>query len=434
MVRQDSLGKMSSRLICSIIVFACAACCLPIQAATGTLLPQGVGYPRLVRLAHGPAASNGWIVASTTGKLFLSKDDGKTFTFLANAPAREGSRVRCCEGLYELPQAVGNLPAGTLIYSATYASGITPPPAGAPVATRQRNPREEGIPAIEVYTSSDQGATWTYHSTPVSGRGEKGSGGLWEPEFVVSRDGALVMFWSDETYSCCSQKLSKIRTVDGVTWKDSSDVVATTTQADRPGMIIVRRASDRRLFYVLRDMWRSDNGPEVRRLYRISRDGWNYGNAHDPGKRIETASGQFFEHAPASIWSPSPVSPNGVILVVGQVLHNADGSIAQQNGRVLFMNAPLDGSGPWTPIPAPVEVPISYGNPCPNYSSALMPVQNGAALLEFASDFYALNKCGMYFAIKPWAEMMPNAQRDVAVTIRNQAGDDQNKWRLHPTP
>jgi hypothetical protein len=234
---------------------------------------------------------------------------------------------------------------------------------------------------------------------------------LWEPEFIVSRDGALVMFWSDETYSCCSQKLSKIRTVDGMTWKDSSDVVATTTQADRPGMIIVRRLPTGVYFMSYEICGDPISGPKCAAYYRISRDGWNYGNANNPGKRIETASGQFFEHAPASIWSPSPVSPNGVLLVVGQVLHNADGSVAQQNGKVLFMNALLDGSGPWTPIPAPVEVPISYDNPCPNYSSALLPVQNETALLEFASDFYALNKCGMYFAIKPWTEIMPNAQK-----------------------
>ena len=56
---------------------------------------------------------------------------------------------------------------------------------------------------------------------------------------------------------------------------------------------------------------------------------------------------------------------------------------------------------------APVEVPYSYDNPCPNYSSALLPVQNGSGLLEFASDFYELRKCGTYFATKSWAEIMP---------------------------
>lgn len=406
------LNRMLVRWIywTAVLIFVLFADLSGANAATGTLLPQGVGYPRLVRLSHGPVASNGWIIASTTAKLFVSKDDGKTFSFLADAPAKEGSRVRCCEGLYELPQAVGSLPEGTLIYAATYGEGITPPPPEATARSRQRGFRQEATPAIEIYTSSDQGAHWKYHSTPVSGRGEKGSGGLWEPEFTVARDGALVMFWSDETYSCCSQKLSKIRTYDGVIWKDSSDVVATTTQSDRPGMIIVRRLPTGVYFMSYEICGDPLTGPKCAAYYRISRDGWNYGNANYPGKRIETASGQFFEHAPANIWSPSPLSPNGVILVVGQVLHNSDGSVAKDNGKVLFMNPLLDGSGPWTPVPAPVQVPYSYDNPCPNYSSALLPVENGAALLEFASDFSAQNKCGMYFATKPWTELLPKSQ------------------------
>jgi hypothetical protein len=375
-------------------------------AATGTLIPDSVGYPRVVRLSHGPAVSNGWILASTTGKIFQSKDDGKTFTFLGDAPTKPDSRVRCCQALYELPQAVGSLPAGTLLYSATYSSGdgVTQNPTGNPPG----NPRERGLPAIEIYMSTDQGAHWTYHSTPVIGRGEKGTGGLWEPDFTVARDGSLVMFWSDETYSCCSQKLSKIRTSDGVTWKDSSDVVATTTQADRPGMIIVKKLPTGVYFMSYEICGDPITGRKCAAYYRISRDGWNYGVATDPGKRIETADGQYFEHAPANIWSPSPLSPNGVILVVGQVLHNADGSVAPQNGKVLFMNALLDGSGPWSMIEAPVEVPHSYDNPCPNYSSALLPVQDGAALLELASDYYALQKCGMYFSSKSWTAIMQN--------------------------
>jgi hypothetical protein len=376
-------------------------------AATGTLIPESVGYPRLVRLAQGSAASNGWIIASTTGKIFQSKDDGKSFTFVSDAPAKANSRVRCCEALYELPQAVGSLPAGTLLYSATYSSGDNVPPTGS------TNLRDRGLPAIEIYISSDQGAHWTYHSTPVIGRGEKGSGGLWEPEFTVSRDGSLVMFWSDETYNCCSQKLSKIRTSDGVTWKDSSDVVATTRQTDRPGMIIVRKLPSGVYFMSYEICGDPITGPKCAAYYRISRDGWNYGSANDLGKRIETADGQFFEHAPANIWTPSPLSPNGVILVVGQVLHNADGSVAPQNGRVLFMNALLDGSGPWSVIEAPVEVPHSYDNPCPNYSSALLPVQDGTALLELASDYYALQKCGMYFSTKSWTEILQNKGKDV---------------------
>ena len=380
--------------------------CLPCWAANGTLLPKSVGYPRLVRLTHGPAATDGWIIASTTGALFESKDGGKTFTFLGNAPARAGSRLRCCETLYELPRSVGSLPAGTLLYAATYALETLPksllPEAAAPSA----NPWARFVPAIEVYTSSDQGQHWTYHSTPVMGHGEKGTGGLWEPEFSVARDGSLVMFWSDETYSCCSQKLMKIRTSDGVTWRDASDVVATTNPADRPGMIVVSHLPTGLYFMTYEICGNPITGDKCAAYYRTSRDGWNYGPAAYPGTRIEDAEGQYFEHAPANIWSPSPLSPNGVIVVVGQVLHNADNSVAQQNGRVLFVNRLLDGSGRWHRIEAPVEVPNSYDNPCPNYSSALLPVENGTALLELATDYYGLKKCGAYFDVKTWAQMM----------------------------
>jgi hypothetical protein len=73
---------------------------------------------------------------------------------------------------------------------------------------------------------------------------------------------------------------------------------------------------------------------------------------------------------------------------------------------VLFVNPLLDGSGPWRTIQAPVEVPHSYDNPCPNYSSALPPVQDGTALLELATDFQTLNQCGAYFTTKSWAEML----------------------------
>jgi hypothetical protein len=215
------------------------------------------------------------------------------------------------------------------------------------------------------------------------------------------------MFWSDETYLCCSQKLSKIRTSDGVTWRDSSDAVATTAPSDRPGMIVVSKLPTGEYFMSYEICGDPITGPKCAAYYRMSRDGWNYGPPSDRGKRIETADGQYFEHAPANIWSPSPLSPNGVILVVGQVLHNHDNSVAQQNGRVLFENTLLDGSGPWSKIKAPVEVPNSYDNPCPNYSSALLPVQDGAALLEFAADYYALKQCGMYFATEPWTSIMP---------------------------
>lgn len=369
----------------SLLYFLLIATSFTAFAATGEYLPESTVYPRLVRLAHGPSSSNGRIIASTTGRIFESKDDGRSFTLLADIPVRVGSKLRCCETLFELPQAVGSLHAGTLLYAASYISGTEP--------------------AIEVYTSIDEGNHWVYHSTPVIRGSDTSHGGLWEPQFAVTKDGALAMFWSDETYSCCSQKLVQIRTEDGVHWKDKTDTVASTVKADRPGMIVVNKLPTGSYFMTYEICGDPVTGHKCAAFYRTSRDGWDYGSPSDLGTRIETANGQFFEHAPANIWSPSPLAANGVLIVVGQVLHNSDNSVAAQNGKVLFVNPLLDGSGPWSIIKAPVEVPNSYDNYCPNYSSALLPVQNDTALLEFASDYRAVNKCGMYFATKSWKAM-----------------------------
>jgi len=364
-------------------IFLILCCWRTLSAASGSLLAESSFYPRLVRIAQGPARANGHILASTNGQIFESDDEGRSFFSLSTVPAAPGGKFRCCETLFEMPKDVGTLHAGTLLFAGTYDAGTDP--------------------AIEIFTSTDEGHHWTYNATPVSGRGEKGAGGLWEPEFLVARDQALVMFWSDETFVCCSQKLQKIRTFDGASWKDRSDVVASTSERDRPGMIVVRELPTGLYFMTYEICGDPANGCAV--FYRTSRDGWNYGNASFLGKRIETADGKFFEHAPANIWAPSALSPNGVIVVIGQVLHNRDGSVAGDNGRVLFVNPLLDGSGPWQTVRAPVEVPNSYDNYCPNYSSALLSIDGGAGLLELASDYRALEKCATYFGSKSWTEM-----------------------------
>ncbi len=69
----------------------------------------------------------------------------------------------------------------------------------------------------------DQGRTWSYLAIPVV-RGSR-EHGLWEPEFTLADDSALVMFWSDETDGCCSQKLVQMRIYDGTTWRDQRYIV-----------------------------------------------------------------------------------------------------------------------------------------------------------------------------------------------------------------
>jgi hypothetical protein len=48
---------------------------------------------------------------------------------------------------------------------------------------------------IKVYHSGDGGQSWSYLSNCVN---TTNPGGLWEPQFNIASDGALVCHWSDE--------------------------------------------------------------------------------------------------------------------------------------------------------------------------------------------------------------------------------------------
>jgi len=343
---------------------------LAAHSATGTHLANSTLYPRLIRLRHAPRALQGTLLAKTGDKLFRSTDDGRTFTFLVSVDPAAGSKERCCSTIYELPRRIGHLKAGTLLYSGSYFS--------------------EGTPAIEIYTSSDDGAHWQFLATPIKAGGEHH--GLWEPEFTIAKDGSLVMFFSDETDPCCSQKLVQMRTSDGFHWDPRRDVVASRSQKDRPGMAIVTRLPNHTYF-----MSYEICGPVAHcQVYsRTSADGLNFGHPSDFGTKAITTTGQYLAHAPANIFDPDTHQ----IILVGQVLYEADKRVSPENGKVLFTSDSLDGSGEWHTRPAPVEIPTAYDNYCPNYSSALMPAADG--LLELASDYDAAHHCTSYFAVLP---------------------------------
>lgn len=355
------------------------------QPTTGTALAGSfttqtgnAPYFRLVRLAHG--AHNGTIVASEssmgngiTGNIWQSTNNGGSWTQVATVPVISGSSLVGAATLFEMPQTVGSLTAGTLLYAATYTQGT------------QR--------AIEIYTSSNAGSTWSYWATPKIGGTL--TQGLWEPQFEVALDGALVMFWSDETDSCCSQKLVQMRTYNGTSWQNQQNTVASTVYGDRPGMAVVTRLPSGTYFMT----YEICGGANCTVFYRTSTDGWNFGSPQNTGTKIQTPSGQYFEHAPTNAWSPSVLSTNGAILVIGQLFVNASNNIDPQNGTVILENFSSDGnSGIWIPITAPVQIPNAYDNYCPNYSSSLLPATDGSSILELTSAYNSSGVCGGYYA------------------------------------
>lgn len=376
MVYLSRMSSFKTKLANAIAALAMVVFCgsAAAQPATGTLLNNSTLYPRVIRLAHGSA--NGMLLASTNGTLFTSTNNGGTWNALGSVPVASGSTERCCGTLFEMPQTVGSLAAGTILYAASYFSGSTP--------------------AVEVYVSTNEGQSWQYWSTPVV-RGDSNHG-LWEPQFTIASDGALVLFWSDETDPCCSQKLAQIRTYDGNSWQNQQNTVASTIQADRPGMAVVTKLPSG-VYFMSYELC----GPAACTVfYRTSADGWNFGTASSMGTAVKSDSGQWFEHAPTNTWSPSVLSGNGAILLIGQVLYESNGSVSPYNGQVIFVNLTSDGSGPWYTIQAPVKIPNAYDNYCPNYSSSLLPATNGSSILELASAYAADGVCLTYYGSESW--------------------------------
>jgi hypothetical protein len=79
------------------------------------------------------------------------------------------------------------------------------------------------------------------------------------------------------------------------------------------------------------------------------------------------------------------------------------GGVDSGNGRTLLVNSNADGTGNWTTLTAPVAItspPGPSGNPCQNYSSALLPSTDGSTLLEMANDYTngTSGGCHAYFA------------------------------------
>ena len=384
------------------------------QAASGTPIDpdpqQASANPRLVRITQGQ--DKGAILASVApGVIYKSLDEGGTFHKISAIAYPADVTWDCCGVLYEMPQTVGTIAAGTILFSADYCEG--------------------DVMSTNIYSSSDGGNSWSFLAAPVRGgkctqnsagvyRGVSGDG-LWEPEFEVASDGALVMFWSDETDPCCSQKLAQIRTYDGITWQDQQNTVASTNHASRPGMAVVSKTPSGKYFMTyelctLGSLYCPD-------MYRVSDDGWNFGPPADLGSKIATTSGLYFQHAPRNIWFPRNGSQAGALVVVGQMLYQLDNTVSPQDGKVLFVNSSEDGSGAWATIPAPVSVP-NAGLPtyttCPNYSSTLLPVSNDSSLLEMASDTKGL--CQSSYGTEPWQDPTPVPTRSLSGYVLSKSG------------
>lgn len=348
------------------------------------LYPGGASYPRVIRLEHnGPAngrvlASVGTVDGSALGIIMESTDGGATFQQVGTIADPEGANGRgmCCGTLFELPSPVGDMPTGTLLWASTV---------GYKVPEAQRHTKQR------LWVSRDLGRTWSFLSDIATSPNQYNA---WEPDLSVAADGQLVAHFSDESDKAHhDQKLVRVRSADGLVWTDYQETVKNDDFFVRPGMAGVRQLADGTYFLVY-EVCNLPGEPMCDIHFRTSADGWDFGDPLDLGTVVRTADGKYVRHTPTIT-----VSPTGAIVLVAEMLVNADGSKAEGNGKTLLVNE-SNGAGPWREIPAPVEVPAPDNHGCMNFSPSLLASTDGTSVLEIATDVVD-GVCHAFYATGP---------------------------------
>lgn len=362
----------------------------PMDVTQGEMFRQGgSSYPRLVRLQHSGLA-NGRMMASMTtyvdnagrAVIYESEDDGKSFKQVGEIrdPAGENTKGMCCSTLYELPQQVGDMPAGTLLWAGT--AGV-----GADEDTRTSS--------IRLWRSDDHGRTWRHQSDVVA---MPPGPGVWEPEFTVTADGYLAAFYSDDMDPEHDQKLVQVRSKDGVNWTDRRDMIKNDQFRVRPGMSGVRKLPDGTYVQVY-EVCNYDPVHTCTVFMRKSEDGWDWGDPGDMGTEIVSDTGGQPLGTPTITWAPGD-GPNGKLIMAYQLLAGDEGGWAPGNGKTLMVNEnPSDLSKGWKEIPAPVQIAYNQGNTCRNFSPSVAVTEDGKSLVHVATDYekYVGGPCEAYF-------------------------------------
>jgi hypothetical protein len=217
----------------------------------------------------------------------------------------------------------------------------------------------------------------------------------WEPELSMAADGQLVVHWADESDKPHhDQKIVQARSRDGVRWSAPMDTVKNGDFFVRPGMPSVRRLPDGTYFMAYEVCNLAE--PLCSIYTRTSSDGWDYGEPTNLGTGVRTADGKYPRHTPTL-----DITESGVILLVSEMLVNADGSHAANNGAAILVNHQR-GVGPWGEVGAPVPTPGVNNEGCRNFSPALLAAADGRTVLEIATEFDG-DVCKAYYASGPIA-------------------------------
>ncbi len=326
-----------------------------------TFDPGGATYARIICLKHS-GSSNGTLLCTydqlknvdvtyddgTSSSqqvypIYRSTDGGDSWTLISNVFDQEYGLLRTSQPcLYELPQAVGDMPAGTVLLAGNIFDDDP--------ATVSR---------IVIYKSEDHGASWSFLSQVDTGgpcvydpSTTSTTTTIWEPFLGLDDDGDLVCYYSDERQKADGilQAVSFKTSSDGISWGNFGNVAAITNNQDRPGMITVTSLPNGKYMATYEVVNRpsiSNNNAVV--YCKFSDDGITW-DENSLGTRISLANGRGIGSSPYVKWVDAG-GPNGMVIVSAK--WGTDSSDNISGGQNFYVNYNL-GVGTWERLPMAV--------------------------------------------------------------------------------
>ncbi len=343
---------------------------------------SGVLYPRVIELRCAGEDSGALLAAfeyyaerePAVIPIYKSVDGGKTWEHFSDVEdQKNGWGMRFQPVLLELQQPLGDLPAGTILFSAN----------SIPMqAFEPDNPPDFVGTELLLYASLDHGKSWEYRSTIAVGGVPKEYnweclGPVWEPFLYINAYGDLTAVYSDEKYhtdKILNQCLAVISSPDGgKTWREPRLAVAIPDGVKRPGMAIVTRLPNGKYFMCYEIV----NTPDEGIHFKISDDGLDFGDPHLYGTRAETADGRYVGSMPYCVWTKNG-GPNGTIILSGK---RDSGWLGMRDPGKFLVNYHL-GEGPWEQV----DMLVSYDSRIhqAGWSMGMAVIENDTALIQLA--------------------------------------------------
>lgn len=372
-----------------------------------TTNPDGTaGYPRAIRLEHASGQDDTLLATfarsgvgpAGTLPVYRSTDGGANWSPLSEITSNTPGWDIEAPTLFEVPRDIPGLGEGDILAAGT-----------------AWDVGDYTTQKVEVFRSSDGGASWQFLSncTSTSGLPNSWGHGIWEPTFLVAEDDTLACFISDERPAGSptnNQRIGHYTSTDGgQTWSSTltDDVVFPDDVLARPGMQTFAHLPDGRVamsYEMCRDATDADHACEV--YVKFSSDGLDWGAPGSAGTLVQTSDSRELLHTPYISWQPGG-GPDGTLLISGQrVVSGPTGNktVLAESGSVIFANRDL-GAGDWFEIAAPVEVDptggYAQGVPsCPGYSTPAVPLSDGSRFVYFAATWLGQgNQCELRVGI-----------------------------------